>query len=77
MNTIQKLTKYCLREDCNIHTGSQTMTCIGWSPSYDKNGNSVGRDPNISTTSYSCYTCGKKWTVRSSGLMNQVEIEEH
>lgn len=65
MNTIQKLTKDCPREDCSISGGDYGVsTCMGWTPTYDKNGNRTDRgDPNSYTTSYACSACGKRWSV--------------
>ena len=77
MNTIQKLTKNCSREDCKIVIGRQAMTLIGWFPTYDKNGNVQGKDPNTTTSEYSCSTCGKKWRVRSGGPMDEETITEY
>lgn len=66
MNRIQELTKDCPRDDCLIYDSmGGTSTCMGWQPSYDKQGNRTDRgDPNIHTTSSRCVTCGAEWVFR-------------
>jgi hypothetical protein len=60
------MTKDCPREDCSIQSGISTMTCMGWTPTYDKSGNRTDRgDPNIEATAYRCAKCGDEWTVRT------------
>ena len=75
--TIPKLTKKCSRNDCRVRMGRQATTLIGWFQEYDKFGNALGRDPNTTTSEYSCATCGKKWSIRSGGLMNEETITEY
>jgi hypothetical protein len=77
MNTIQKLTKDCPQNNCSIMVGLSTMTCMGWTPTYDKNGNCTSTDPNFSTTDYRCNMCGKRWTVRFGGYLKTQEITEY
>lgn len=65
MNFITKLTRDCQRQDCQISLCEQSTTLMGWSRSYDKGGNQIGRDPNTTTARYQCATCGKRWKVES------------
>jgi hypothetical protein len=40
------------------------VTCMGWTPTYDKNGaRTDAGDPNITTHGFKCGTCGKTWSV--------------
>jgi hypothetical protein len=74
---IQQLTKDCPREDCRITGGNSGFsTCMAWTPTYDKHGNRLDEgDSNSHTTSYSCSTCNKDWSVtRQRG---QTKITEH
>jgi hypothetical protein len=65
MNIIPRLTSDCPRKDCSLSGGIYTTTCMGWCPTYDKNGNLIGRgDPNISTSTWVCVTCGASWRVK-------------
>jgi hypothetical protein len=78
---IETLTKDCPREDCRIYGGnSGVSTCMGWTPVYDKQGKRIDNgDPNSFTTSYSCTTCKKHWSVttqrgdtRITGVVSEV-----
>jgi hypothetical protein len=51
----------CDREDCRIERGISTTTLMGWTPTYDKYGNQLNRDPNKTTTQMRCTACGKSW----------------
>lgn len=65
MNQIASLTKDCEREDCRVAYHGSSMTLLGWTQSYDKQGRPVARDPNTTTSAYSCGVCGKRWTIKS------------
>jgi len=62
---IATLTKDCPREDCRLQYRGSSTTLLGWLPTYDKKGNQIGRDPNTTTSSYNCLTCGVSWRVKS------------
>ena len=63
MNTIARLTEDCERDDCKVVCHGSSMTCIGWTQSYDKRGNPIDRDPNTTETRYECVRCGKVWNI--------------
>ncbi len=65
MSLIPELTKDCDRDDCRVIGGNASVsTCMAWTPVYDKQGNRIDDgDPNTSTTTYDCATCGAHWTV--------------
>lgn len=64
MNIIAKLTKDCPREDCSVQCGGSTVTLLGWTPLYDKQGNRTDSgDPNTTTSGYRCHACGRSWSV--------------
>lgn len=52
----------CPREDCRIQNLGGYTTCLGWTPTYDKYGKLLNSDPNTTTWSYKCITCGKQWS---------------
>lgn len=59
---------YCpTPKDCRISRSASYSTCIGYTPIYDGFGNEIGEDPNVTTYSESCATCGKSWTIRTQG----------
>jgi hypothetical protein len=66
-NLISELTKNCESDDCAITSGYTTITCMGWTPTYDKRGNLLNRNPNTTTASYRCTTCKAEWIVKSGG----------
>jgi len=53
----------CPREDCHIHETPGGTTCVYYPPVYDKYGNNINPDGNISTYHMHCYTCDKKWVI--------------
>ena len=63
MSIIEQVTRDCPREDCRIEHHGGTMTCMAWSPTYDKRGNQTGHDPNMHTQDVRCKTCGVRWSV--------------
>ena len=48
-------------KECKISRGMSTSTCMGWTPTYDKNGKQLNSDPNITTTVWTCLTCNDRW----------------
>lgn len=67
MNIIAEVTKDCPRQDCSISMpNSAFVTALAYMPTYDRNGNRTDRgDPNTTTRSLSCTTCGKSWIART------------
>jgi hypothetical protein len=59
-------TRDCGRNDCVVQENAPaTRTLMSWTPSFDKRGVMVGAgDPNITTYSFVCRTCGAHWTER-------------
>jgi hypothetical protein len=62
---IVKATASCPREDCRVELGASTSTCMGWSETYNKYGNRSDVDPNITSQSLRCLTCGARWIART------------
>jgi len=54
----------CEREDCRVIVLGRMTTLLGWSPTYDKHGNLIDKDPNTVTTHYQCTVCGKDWVEK-------------
>lgn len=55
----------CEREDCRIQCLGSMTTCLGWTPTYDKYGDAIGKDPNKTTSHYRCTVCSKDWWVET------------
>jgi len=56
----------CAREDCRFSYSGSMMTLMGWTPTYDKRGNQIGGlDPNTTTRTRTCHSCGNSWSVSS------------
>jgi hypothetical protein len=51
----------CQSEDCRFQFGLSTTTCMYFPPVYDKNGNNVNPDGNITSGEVRCSTCLKTW----------------
>lgn len=65
----------CKSEDCRLHIGRSTTTCMYFQPIYDKRGNNTNPDRNITTTEVHCSSCGKSWVVKQRGG-EQIELME-
>jgi hypothetical protein len=64
MNLFQRATKDCTRSDCQLVSSGGFSTCMGYMPTYDKNGTRTDRgDPNIHSSSLHCMTCGNRWHI--------------
>ena len=51
----------CSRDDCRVREYPGSTTCMYYPPVYDKYGNNINPDGNITTYDKHCYTCGKRW----------------
>lgn len=66
MNAFQEATKDCQRDDCSLSAIGGVVTCLAWTPTYDKNGARTDRgDPNIHSSRLVCSTCGRRWSVQT------------
>ncbi len=62
MNIIREATKTCERTDCSLTESGGVSTCMGFTPTYDKDGKRTDRgDPNITSWSIRCSTCKREW----------------
>jgi len=53
-------THQCNKE-CKIVFGHSMTTCAYYPPVYDKHGNNLNPDGNITSGECACITCGKEW----------------
>jgi len=52
-----------MRDDCMIaDNGPSSSTSVYYPPIYDKQGNNINPDMNITTHPQRCLSCGKTWT---------------
>ena len=49
------------QNDCVFKIGMATTTAMYYEPRYDKNGNNLNPDGNITTSTVSCSTCNRQW----------------
>lgn len=54
----------CKREDCIIEDLGSRTTLLGWTPTYNKQGQLLNSDPNITTTYYRCIICKSNWQTK-------------
>lgn len=52
-------------KECRFHYGMSTTTAMYYEPVYDKHGNNLNPDGNITSGEMSCSVCGKKWGYRT------------
>ncbi len=50
-------------KECIFRGGMSTTTAMYFEPQYDKNGNNLNPDGNITTTKISCSTCNRQWVA--------------
>lgn len=62
-NVFKKLSHGCDRNCKFQQMGPSTVTAMYFAPVYDKEGNNLNPDGNISSSSYQCTECGKSWRV--------------
>ena len=55
----------CPRDDCRFIHSPGSMTAAYYPPIYDKNGVNTNPDGNISTSTFECLTCGKRWKCKT------------
>ncbi len=60
MRTMPEETKTCGKE-CRLMFGPGRTTCAYYPPVYDKHGNNLNPDGNVTSGDCSCGTCGKQW----------------
>lgn len=51
--------------ECRFQYGPSMTTAMYFPPTYDKHGNNLNPDGNITSAEVVCYTCGKKWFSRT------------
>ncbi len=49
--------------ECRFHWGPSMTTCMYFAPVYDKHGNNLNPDANITTATVNCTVCNKTWTA--------------
>lgn len=49
------------QNECVFKMGMATTTAMNYDPIYDKNGNNLNPDGNITTSTVSCATCDRQW----------------
>ena len=52
----------CDRKDCKFVYGATITTAMYFTPVYDKEGNNINPDGNITTGEVKCLTCNRAWT---------------
>lgn len=64
----------CQKGTVREYLGSRT-SCLGWVERYDKNGNVISSDPNITISDYRCEECDTLYTVKvQSGKQIAISI---
>lgn len=55
----------CQNDNCRFHPGMSMTTCAYYPPVYDKHGNNINPDRNLTSGSIKCSTCNKEWTYHT------------
>lgn len=65
-------------KECRFTFGQEFQTAAYYPPVYDKNGNIVSTDGNITSGACDCLTCGKHWTyIARYGVPKFEEWPDH
>lgn len=49
------------KKECRFSQGCSYSTDVYYPPIYDKHGNNINPDGNVTSSSVYCSVCGKKW----------------
>ena len=60
--------------ECRFSPGLSMTTAVYYAPIYDKYGNNVNPDRNMTSGSINCHTCNRSWTYYSD--INGIEYKE-
>ena len=61
-------------KDCRFEMGMSMTTCMYFPPVYDKHGNNLNPDGNITSGNISCHVCNRRWSY--STRLGQTEFAE-
>jgi hypothetical protein len=56
----------CMRSDCRFTLTDTTRTAAYYAPLYDRKGNNIAVDLNITTGKLSCSSCNRVWSFKDS-----------
>lgn len=64
-------------KDCRFQTHSYGTTCMYFPPTYDKYGNNLNPDGNITSGEVFCTVCKRKWTSSTQyGKTRYMEVTD-
>lgn len=55
----------CPRHDCRYVVGVEMTTSMYYQPVYNKHGQNVNPDGNVTSGEMTCSTCNRKWTYKT------------
>ena len=61
-------------KDCRFHIGPAMTTCMYFAPVYDKHGNNLNPDGNITRGDMNCSVCNRHWSY--STQYGKTEFQE-
>lgn len=53
------------KKDCRFHSSAYISDAVYYSPVFDKHGNNLNPDRNVTTYQINCSVCNKKWEASS------------
>lgn len=58
--------KFDCEGDCRVtETGCSVSTALFYPPIYDKDGNNISFDANVTSHNLRCHTCGREWFYKT------------
>lgn len=69
----------CKLQNCKFSFGPSVTTCVYYPPIYDKHGNNINPDGNITRGSVKCLECNKEWVYSSekNGYAYRIVVQQH
>ena len=60
--------------ECRFNVGMGMTTCAYYPPVYDKHGNNINPDRNVTSGMVSCHVCNRVWNY--SSCLGETEFQE-
>lgn len=60
--------------ECRFRVGMGSTTCAYYPPVYDKHGNNINPDRNVTSGMVSCHACDRTWSY--SSCLGETEFQE-
>ncbi len=63
-------------DECVFQHGTTGRTLLGYTPTFNRKGEVTNKDPNITSSSFSCQVCGKLWRTKTQYGETEITLED-